>query len=169
MVWLDPLLVVVEALKFIFPVYCANAIPVLAGGGVPLDSGRNFVDGKPIFGRNKTGRGFVAGLLVGVLAGLVETFVFGFPVLFGFVVSLGALVGDLAGAFVKRRLGIAPGGLLPVVDQVDFVVGALLFAVPLGLSFMSWELAVAVLLITPPIHLLTNFVAYKLRLKKNPW
>jgi len=24
-------------------------------------------------------------------------------------------------------------------------------------------------LLTPPIHLLTNFIAYKLKLKKHPW
>ena len=34
---------------------------------------------------------------------------------------------------------------------------------------IGWEAAVTVLLITPPIHLFTNFVAYKLKLKKNPW
>jgi CDP-2,3-bis-(O-geranylgeranyl)-sn-glycerol synthase len=73
----------------------------------------------------------------------------------------------LAAAFLKRRLRIAPGGLFPIVDQVDFVVGALLFSVPLAI--VSLELAVAVIIITPPIHLVTNFVAYKLGLKKNPW
>ena len=52
-------------------------------------------------------------------------------------------------------------------DKVDFVVGAIVFALPLAL--MYWELAVAVLLITPPIHLVTNLFAYKLKLKKNPW
>jgi CDP-2,3-bis-(O-geranylgeranyl)-sn-glycerol synthase len=83
--------------------------------------------------------------------------------------SLGALLGDLAGAFVKRRLGIAPGGLLPVIDQVDFVVGAVLFSLPVATSILSWELIVAALLITPPLHLLTNFAAYKLGLKNNPW
>jgi CDP-2,3-bis-(O-geranylgeranyl)-sn-glycerol synthase len=161
--------VVVAALEFIFPVYCANAIPVIACGGYPLDFGREFLDGKRIFGANKTIRGFVAGLLVGAGVGLVESFLFGFPLLFGVVVSLGALIGDLCGAFLKRRLGIVPGGLLPVIDQVDFVLGAVLFAVPLGLSFMSWGLVIAVLVITPPVHLLTNFLAYKLGLKKNPW
>jgi CDP-2,3-bis-(O-geranylgeranyl)-sn-glycerol synthase len=81
--------------------------------------------------------------------------------------SLGALSGDLAGAFLKRRLDIAPGGLLPVVDQIDFVVGALVFSLPLAMVY--WELAVAVLIITPPIHLFTNYMAYKLKLKSNPW
>jgi CDP-2,3-bis-(O-geranylgeranyl)-sn-glycerol synthase len=80
---------------------------------------------------------------------------------------LGALLGDLTGAFLKRRLNIAPGGMLPVVDQIDFVVGALVFALPL--SLVSWEVALTALVITPPIHLFTNFCAYKLKLKKNPW
>jgi CDP-2,3-bis-(O-geranylgeranyl)-sn-glycerol synthase len=164
---MDIAILIVEALKFIFPAYCANAVPVLAGGGRPMDFGKNFFDGKPVFGKNKTFRGFFFGLAVGVAVGLVEWMVFGYPFLFSLLSPLGALCGDLAGAFLKRRLGIAPGDLLPIVDQVDFVVGAILFSLPL--SIIYWELAVAVIIITPPIHLLTNFLAYKLKLKKNPW
>lgn len=166
---MDVVWLIVEALKFIFPAYCANAVPVLAGGGLPIDFGRVFLDGKPIFGKNKTFRGFFFGLAVGTGVGLLETVVFNYPVLIGLFLSLGALLGDLTGAFVKRRLGIAPGGLLPVIDQVDFVVGAVLLSLPVATSILSWELIVAVLLITPPSHLLTNFAAYKLGLKNNPW
>jgi CDP-2,3-bis-(O-geranylgeranyl)-sn-glycerol synthase len=159
---------IVDALKFMFPAYCANAVPVLAGGGFPLDFGKNFFDGRRLFGKNKTFRGFFAGLAAGTAAGLAESVVFGYPLLFGLAVSAGALLGDLAGAFLKRRLNIPPGGLLPVVDQVDFTVGAILLSllVPFGLS---WELVVTVLILTPPVHLLTNFAAYKLGLKDNPW
>ncbi len=164
---MDIVTLIVEALKFIFPAYCANAVPVIAGGRQPMDFGKNFFDGKRIFGKNKTFRGFFFGLAVGVAVGMVEWVLFGYPFLFSVLSPLGALSGDLAAAFLKRRLGIAPGGLLPVVDQVDFVVGALLFSLPLAI--VSWELAVAVIIITPPIHLLTNFLAYKLKLKKNPW
>ena len=160
-------LLIVDALKFIFPAYCANATPVLAGGGAKMDFGRNFIDGKRIFGNNKTFRGFFFGYAVGVLVGAMEVYAFHFPLLFAFLIPLGALLGDLTGAFLKRRIGIAPGGLLPVVDQVDFVIGAVVFSLPLAM--ISWQLAVTVLLITPPIHLLTNFLAYKLKLKKNPW
>ena len=167
MITLDIATLVVEAFKFIFPAYCANAAPVLAGGGLPMDFGKNFVDGRRVFGQNKTFRGFFFGLIIGVFVGLVEYAVFGYPLLFSFLSPLGALFGDLTGAFFKRRLDIAPGGLLPIVDQVDFVVGAVLFSLPLGI--VSWELAVTVMLVTPPIHLLTNFVAYKLKLKSNPW
>lgn len=167
MVHMDIALLIVEALKFIFPAYCANAAPVLAGGGLAMDFGKNFVDGKRVFGANKTFRGFFFGLAIGVGVGLIECMLFDYPFLFSLLTPLGALLGDLAAAFLKRRLGIAPGGLFPVVDQVDFVVGAVVFALPLGVVY--WELAVAVLLITPPIHLLTNVAAYKLGLKKNPW
>ena len=158
---------IIEALIFIFPAYCANAAPVLAGGGSPLDFGKKFLDGKPIFGKNKTVRGFFFGMAIGVTVGLVESILFGYPLLFSVFSPLGALMGDLAGAFLKRRLGIAPGGLLPIIDQVDFVVGAILFSLPL--TMMYWELAIAVIIITPPIHLFTNFLAYKLKLKNNPW
>jgi CDP-2,3-bis-(O-geranylgeranyl)-sn-glycerol synthase len=158
---------IIEALKFIFPAYCANALPVIVGGGPPLDLGKNFFDGKPIFGKNKTVRGFFFGMAIGVTVGLVESILFGYPLLFSVFSPLGALMGDLAGAFLKRRLGIAPGGLLPIIDQVDFVVGAILFSLPL--TMMYWELAIAVIIITPPIHLFTNFLAYKLKLKNNPW
>jgi len=167
---MDIIKLLIEALKFIFPAYCANAIPVIVGGGYPIDFGRKFFDGKPIFGKNKTFLGFFSGLAVGTTVGLVETALFPeYPPLFGFLLSLGALLGDLAGAFLKRRLGLAPGELLPVVDQVDFVFGAILFSLLLSMPSMSLELAIAVLIVTPPIHLLTNFVAYKLGLKTNPW
>jgi CDP-2,3-bis-(O-geranylgeranyl)-sn-glycerol synthase len=160
-------MLIVNALKFIFPAYCANATPVLAGGGTKMDFGKNFIDGKRVFGDNKTFRGFLFGLTIGILVGAMEVFAFHFPILFAFLIPLGALLGDLTGAFLKRRVGIAPGGLLPIVDQIDFVVGAIVFALPLAI--VSWQLAVTVLLITPPIHLFTNYLAYRLKLKKNPW
>jgi CDP-2,3-bis-(O-geranylgeranyl)-sn-glycerol synthase len=168
--YMDIAILIIEALKFIFPAYCANAAPVLAGGGTRMDFGKNFIDGKRIFGNNKTFRGFFFGWGIGLGVGLVEGLVFGFqnfPILFSILIPLGALLGDLTGAFIKRRIGIAPGGLLPIVDQVDFVVGAIVFSLPLAL--IGWELAVTVMVITPPIHLFTNFLAYKLRLKNNPW
>jgi len=166
---MDILQLFIEALKFIFPAYCANAIPVIAGGGLPLDFNKKAIDGKPIFGKNKTFRGFFGGLIIGTSVGFVEAIFFNYPYLLGFMLSLGALIGDLAGAFLKRRLGIAPGGLLPIIDQVDFVLGAVLFSILLQISILTWELAVMVLVVTPPIHLLTNFLAYKMGLKSNPW
>jgi CDP-2,3-bis-(O-geranylgeranyl)-sn-glycerol synthase len=165
--------IIAQALIFIFPAYCANGTPVLAGGGTKMDFGKNFVDGKRLFGNNKTFRGFFFGWGVGLGVGLVEWYIFGFPLLFAVFTPLGALLGDLAGAFIKRRLDIQPGGMLPVVDQIDFVVGAIVMAILFSLVnpalSIGWEIAVTALLITPPIHLFTNFCAYKLKLKKHPW
>jgi CDP-2,3-bis-(O-geranylgeranyl)-sn-glycerol synthase len=160
---------IVNAIIFILPAYCANATPVIAGGGFPIDFGRKFFDGKPIFGKNKTFRGFFVGLFIGTSVGLLESAIFNYSIFFGLLLSLGALFGDLTGAFVKRRLGISPGNLLPIVDQVDFVVGALVFSLLFSSPAISWGLVLTILLITPPIHLVANFVAYKLGLKRNPW
>ncbi|MDH5794312.1 MAG: CDP-archaeol synthase, partial [Candidatus Bathyarchaeota archaeon] len=123
----------------------------------------------PILGKNKTFQGFFSGLIIGTTVGLVESAFFGYHLFFGLLLSLGALFGDLAGAFVKRRLGLAPGDLLPVIDQVDFIIGAILFSFFFSLKNLFPELILAVLIVTPPIHLLTNFAAYKLGLKNNPW
>lgn len=157
----------IDALVFILPAYCANAAPVLLGGGRPIDGGKLFSDHRPIFGAHKTIRGFVSGLLVGTLVGFGLSLVIDYSVLLGFVVSLGALLGDLFEAFVKRRLSYAPGASFPVADQLDFVLGALLFS--FLVSPPSWQVTLVVLVITPPIHLLTNFVAYHLGVKKEPW
>jgi CDP-2,3-bis-(O-geranylgeranyl)-sn-glycerol synthase len=160
---------VIEALIFIFPAYCANAVPVIFGGGTPMDFGRSFIDGRPILGRNKTFLGFFSGLIIGTAVGLLESVVFRPPHIFGLILSLGALFGDLASSFLKRRLGLQPGELLPVLDQIDFIIGSILFCTLFCSQILSLGMVILVLILTPPIHLLTNYVAYNLGLKKNPW
>jgi len=160
---------IIGALLFIFPAYCANAIPVITGGGLPLDLGKKFFDGKPIFGKNKTFQGFFSGLAAGTVVGFVESVFLNYPHTFGLFLSMGALFGDLTGAFVKRRLGLSPGDLLPVLDQANFIIGAILFSLLICPKTLSSELIITVLIVTPPIHLVTNFVAYKLDLKSHPW
>ncbi len=172
---------IVYALFFIFPAYAANAIPVILGGGTAIDFGKKWFDGKPIFGSHKTIRGLVAGVVAGTLTSLAQEYVlhsvapsdfvlpFQFSVLVGFIVSFGALLGDLVHSFVKRRVSIAEGAPLPVADQLDFVAGAVL------LSFLAPPPHVPVLTIaiifaiTLPTHLLTNAIAYVAGVKKTPW
>ena len=162
------------ALWFIFPAYCANAVPVIFGGHRPIDFGKSFLDGKPILGSHKTLRGFFSGLLVGTLVGFLQTLLsqhllfqydtkFQYTVLLGFVISLGALIGDLVESFIKRRLDLPPGGSLPIGDQLDFIVGALLFSLPV--SPPSLLMILIILVITPFIHLLTNLLAGLLGIK----
>ncbi len=155
------------ALLFIGPSYVANAAPLVLGGGRPLDGGRTFRDGRPIFGSHKTLRGLIAGIVAGVLVGLGESLVDPRLAIAGLAISLGAVLGDLLGAFVKRRLNMKPGGPFPVVDQLDFVMGALVLSYPFfPMSLLS---TLIVVLVTPPIHLGTNLGAYCLGLKKTYW
>jgi len=165
---------VAAAMWFIFPAYCANAAPVIFGGGKPMDFGKKFVDGKPFLGSHKTFRGFLAGIIVGTLVGAAQTVIFEqvlfqyspqfeYSILLGFVLSLGALTGDLIESFIKRRLNRSPGSSLPVADQIDFILGAFLFSIPV--SFPSLVSALIILLITIPIHLLTNLGAALLNMK----
>ena len=151
------------------PVYVANSTPVLLGGGAPIDRGRQFVDGRRVFGMNKTVKGFACGLLLGSVAGLAEAILFRnyLLALAGILASLGAMLGDLFGAFLKRRLDIPPGHPLPVVDQLDFILGALVFISPL----LNVTLGVVLILViaTIPIHLFSNAVAYTVGLKKRLW
>ncbi|MDI6884628.1 MAG: CDP-2,3-bis-(O-geranylgeranyl)-sn-glycerol synthase [Hadesarchaea archaeon] len=158
------------AIWFILPAYVANAAPVVLGGGAPIDGGRRFTDGRPILGAGKTIRGFLAGLIAGSVVGVLQGAAAGQPctyAMLGLLLALGALVGDLFGSFIKRRLNIPRGGAAPGLDQLGFVVFALLFASPLMLP--SWEVILTILIITPPIHLTTNFVSYKLGLKSKPY
>jgi CDP-2,3-bis-(O-geranylgeranyl)-sn-glycerol synthase len=170
---------VAYALILIFPAYVANAIPVILGGGQPIDFGRKMPDGRPIFGSHKTIRGFAAGVIAGTLVGAAEYWLmpqvapadfvlpYGFSLLLGFMIPLGALTGDLVHSFAKRRLNIAEGAPLPVVDQLDFVIGAVAFA---SLVSAPPLLTVGIILvITLPIHLLTNTFAYLTGAKKTPW
>lgn len=155
-------------LYLVLATYFTNGAPVLFGGGRSIDGGRTFPDGGRILGDNKTVRGFVGGLLVGLVVS-VALGLFAAPWVFGFslLASLGALIGDLFGAFLKRRLGIPAGGMLPIVDQLDFVAGALLFVVaafPVPVASI-----VLLIIVTPPIHLATNVAAFYLGLKKTYW
>jgi len=168
------------ALWFILPAYIANAFPVIFGGGPAIDMGKKFSDGKPIFGSHKTVRGFIAGLIAGILTSVVQTVVlqykpsdfvlpFQFNLLIGSMIALGALVGDLLHSFIKRRMGLVEGSPLPVADQLDFALGAILFSLLVSAYPPPLLTVVFVIVITPPIHLLTNFIAYLLGVKKTPW
>ncbi len=176
------------SLWFVFPAYVANAVPVLVGGGTPIDFGHSFVDGRRIFGDGKTIRGFAGGLVGGILLGAFEAFASGYVIfnvqrltvlsliqeeilqctpLRAFLISGGALLGDLSGSFVKRRIGLKRGAPLPVLDQLAFLVVALLLV---SLTFqIPLEYAVILLIVTPLIHLTTNIISYLVGLKKVPW
>lgn len=176
---------------YILPAYVANGFAVLAKlcrSSRPIDGGHRFVDGRPIFGEGKTWHGFFIGFISGSFAGCLQ--VLTAPLLLSFIqrylpvppelqpvilvsfplvllVSLGALLGDLLGSFIKRRLNIPRGHPAPILDQLDFLVMSLLLGMliyPLPPVYV-----VFLLIVTPVIHLLANAISYLLHLKQVPW
>ena len=182
--------IVILSVWLMLPAYIPNNAAALFGGGTPIDFGRKFKDGKRILGDGKTYRGFVLGCLCGAIVGALEILLAPYivPYLAGFVepgllehysyvaiitMPIGALLGDMIKSFFKRRIGFDRGAMLPVADQLDFVVGA--WALTLLLDYgwftanFTWAVIITVLIITPALHLATNIIGYKIGKKNVPW
>ena len=164
----------------ILPAYLPNSVAVLVGGGPPIDGGRSW-RGSRLLGDGKTWRGFLGGTLAGALLalamnalrpGLAPTLP-AFPAPAVLTLPLGAMLGDVAGSFLKRRSGRERGAPAPVLDQLGFVVVALAltFAAAPGWTTRTFTLPVlvVVVLLTPVVHLVTNGGAYLVGLKDEPW
>lgn len=146
------------AVWYILPAYFANMAPVVFGGGPPIDRGRNWIDGRRILGDHKTFRGLISGIVVGVVVGLIQLR----PVQ-GVLLSAGAMAGDLMGSFIKRRLGIPPGGDAILLDHEGFLLFSILFCS--WYDPLSVEQIIFLIIITPILYEMTNFIARKLGLK----
>ncbi len=167
----------IQVIIFILPAYVANAVPVLFGGGAPIDFGKNFVDGKRLFGDGKTWRGLVAGIIFGFLAGAALAVIVPPQLAYGLgvqdrfflalLLSTGALTGDLAGSFVKRRTGLPRGHPSLFLDQLPFLFFALLFAMPFHVP--SAEETIFLTTLTIALHAFFNRLAHFFRLKNVPW
>lgn len=176
------------AIWFGLPAWIANATPVLGGGGKPIDGGRCYSDGRRILGDGKTIRGFIVGIIFGILTGLGQMFAAPYlhPLLGQFVtvtpemelvlymqlpvailMSFGALTGDIVGSFIKRRVNVKSGDPSPFMDQLGFILMALVFAYPLIQPDAIY--VVILILFTLGIHWISNALGYLLGLKKNPW
>ncbi len=162
----------VRVASLALPCYVANAAPVVVAKLMPrrhpIDFGLKFLDGRRIFGDSKSIEGFAAGVAAGSAASLPLHALGLLSVGEGVALACGAMLGDLLGSFVKRRLGLGPGAPAPLLDQLLFLITALaLYQALFGL--LEVPTAIVLCLITPPLHLATNFVAYRLGLKDRPW
>jgi len=85
--------------------------------------------------------------------------------------SLGAMLGDIVGAFLKRRMGLKRGEPMPVLDQLGFLAASLLLASLIygAPGWMRVEVILALALITALLHVGTNAAAYLLGLKDKPY
>jgi len=92
-----------------------------------------------------------------------------FAILTSFFMAFGAFFGDMVGSFIKRRLKYQRGAPLPIIDQLDFISFAMLFAYLIYPIKNALIYVIFMLIFTPLVHLLANVIAYILKLKKEPW
>jgi CDP-2,3-bis-(O-geranylgeranyl)-sn-glycerol synthase len=172
----------ISAVWIMLPAYLPNPVAALFGGGTPIDLGRNFSDGKRIFGDGKTFRGLIIGILAGIGIGLVQIQIVG---AFGWenlpehtymsitLLATGALLGDLCKSFFKRRLGKERGAKWPVADMYDLVAGALLMVLIFDSAWlfanMTLLIFILILILTPILHRAVNIIGYHFRVKEVPW
>jgi CDP-2,3-bis-(O-geranylgeranyl)-sn-glycerol synthase len=181
---MDTLVVVVTAVWTMLPAYVPNNAAVLAGGGPPIDGGRMW-GGRRVLGGGKTWRGTSVGWAAGVVlaallnelrepvSNLLGVTVPGFPGLVVLALPLGAMLGDMAASFLKRRSGRRRGAPFPGLDQLDFLVGALVLTAvvdfPWFRDVFTPPVLATVLVVTPLLHVTTNAIAYWLGVKNEPW
>ncbi|MBI4983205.1 CDP-archaeol synthase [Candidatus Woesearchaeota archaeon] len=167
-------LLLFKSLYFFLPAYFANMSPVLFRW-LPLLN-------KPIhqekLGAHKTWRGIIVATVIGTLTFALQKYAYtqgfislalidygGFSIFLGTLLGFGAMVGDAFKSYYKRKAGIQPGYPWLPWDQLDFVIGGLLFGMLLYVP--SAEVALALLLMSPLLHLMVNYIGYLLKINKS--
>jgi CDP-2,3-bis-(O-geranylgeranyl)-sn-glycerol synthase len=162
---------VISAFVFFLPAYVANTSAGFFGGGRPLDFGRTLRDKRRIFGDGKTIKGTAAGVVSGLIFMVGKNIYLSRSIFveqnLAFLMAFGAMAGDLVGSFIKRRIGIESGESAPLLDQLDFALGALLLASLL--TIISTETIIILLIITPIGHLGVNMIGFLAHKKEVPW
>lgn len=165
---------------FFMPAAVATMAPVLFKWlpifDTPIDFGKK-LNGMPIFGPHKTYRGFIVGVIFAIATVYLQksitpdrsywlvNYAMVSAISLGFLQGFGALLGDLIKSFFKRRIKIPSGHTWVPFDQIDWVIGTLIFC-SLMVSFTLTQLIISIILFGL-IHPVVNIVGYGLRIKSN--
>ncbi len=178
----------IQGIILFIPAFISNPGAVITGGKGKMDFGRNFFDGRRIFGDGKTISGFFGGSFIGIIFGVIifaivlKTSVlnvnYGTNIYNAMIpiaaMSFGSMVGDLIGSFIKRRIRMNSGAKGNLLDQWPFVISATVFLFVFSPSFFYSAYPylipiIAILILTPPLHRSVNILAFKLHRKDVPW
>jgi CDP-2,3-bis-(O-geranylgeranyl)-sn-glycerol synthase len=180
---MDLVRIFLEAMWIMVPAYFANMAPVAARKieflNCPLDFGKRW-HGERIFGKGKTFRGILFGTLAGVITCGLQSYLTRFDLFrsvslfdysgwnffwIGLIISLSALLGDLAKSFIKRRLRIKEGKAWFPYDNMDYAVGVvfgLSLLYPLGVARM-----ITIILVSTVLHLIVMKAAVASGIRKD--
>lgn len=177
---MDYVVLLLKLVYFMLPAYFANMAPVFAKHIFsrkvlsPIDLGAK-VGGHPLFGKHKTFGGFIFGVVIGIATGYIQFLLYphlkdfclvDYSALWmqlGFLLGLGAITGDLVESFFKRRFNLKSGKLWLPYDELDFSIGALIFASPV--YFLGWINSGLILLISMLGDILVGWIGYLLHIR----
>jgi CDP-2,3-bis-(O-geranylgeranyl)-sn-glycerol synthase len=153
------------------PAYAANMAPPF----VRYWRGWNRPISERWLGSHKTIVGFGAGVLAAVAVTHAQSRIawdgallsYEQWAMLGLRFGVGAMAGDSAKSLVKRRLGLAAGASWRPWDQVDFVLGALLFV--WGSAALTWIDLAMILALSVAGHVLVSHVAFRIGVKDVRW
>ena len=155
--------------EFVLLLAVANGTPVIAEKlfgrflAYPLDAGKAFIDGHPLFGSSKT----IRGIIVAVIAASACAPVFGIAWTTGFLIGLAAMAGDLSSSFVKRRMGYPASSKALGLDQIpESLLPALVCKSLLALTVADVILVVALFSVG---GLLSSRLLFKMHIRKQPY
>jgi len=163
---------IIEIIWFMLPGIFATMTPVFFRKVKFLD----IPISKKLFGKNKTYRGFFFGIIASILIVLFQKIVYQFSffqsisfldyssvniLLLGFLLGFGALFGDLVKSFFKRRLNIEPGKSFPIFDQIDFVLGIVVFTY----WMLDLEKIIYMILTGGILHYFAVILAHRLKIR----
>ena len=163
------------------PAYLANTIAVLTGGKYPIDQGKLYSDGNRILGEGKTWSGLIGGTIGGMIMGyglinLIHEYIWeSLNISTLFLLSFGALFGDMAASFYKRRQNLQRGEKFALLDMYDFIFMSLLLSFIFQRNWLlswildGWVPLFTILVLTPFLHRGVNIFGYKIGVKNEPW
>lgn len=156
-----------QLVYLLLPAYLANMAPPF----VKYWPGWNHPISERLLGSHKTVIGFVFGVAMAMMTSLVQSRLqwhgalidyTDWPVL-GLAIGLGTMGGDTLKSMLKRRIGIAPGESWIPADQLDYVMGTLIFLWP-WIS-LTWQQVLLVFTISFAGHIAVNHLAFRLGMR----
>lgn len=162
---------ILQLTYFMLPAYLANMTPPF----VRFWKGWNRQISRRWLGDHKTVVGFIGGIIVALAVVFLQSRVHWqkdllpyaqWPLL-GLAFGFGAMSGDSLKSFFKRLCKIRPGQPWIPMDQLDFVVGAVLLLSPW--APVTWLDVLTILVISFAGDMAINHLSYALGIRNTQW
>lgn len=169
----DSVSVLFLSIWLMIPIFVGRYAAVIARGNSPVDNGQVLIVNR-ILGDGVTWRGTIASVCVGVACVILLDLLF-YQILSSFEwslprfsieatigIPLGSTFGDIVASFFKRRFGYTSGDDVPILDQLDSVVGAFAFTTALDPGWIFSVISVKYFLFVCLLSLITHMLGSRI-------